>query len=457
MAEIFKEYDIRGIAEKDFDTNFVYSLGKALATYFIENNARTCVIGRDCRTTSPGYAKALCDGLTESGIDCILIGMVASPCLYYAVKHLNLEAGVMITASHNPGEYNGFKVVSGESTLHGAQIQVLKKYIEEKKFTLSDKKGTITEQDIVPAYVEDIKNRFPNINKYKVVVDAGNGAASLVCPQVLKALGAEVIELFCEPDGTFPNHHPDPTIEKNMLSLRQAILENKADLGIGLDGDGDRIGIMDSKGKLYMGDELVSIFARELLMREPNATIISDVKCSERLYSDKNLNGRVRMNQTGHSLIKKAMKDFDALMAGELSGHMFFKDNWYGFDDATYSAARLLSVLTILKEKKDLNLEDMPNWEEMYSTPEITFPMEDEYKNKVIAYIQNHYKDDTRFNLNTMDGARLVRKETPLLWALIRKSNTSPYLTLRAEGKSKEDAEALLKELQEVASAGKQA
>ncbi len=451
MAQIFKEYDIRGKAEIDFDSNFVYELGKALATYFTEHNASVCAIGQDCRTTSPMYSDALCKGLTEGGIDCIRIGMVPSPCLYYGVKHLNLTAGVMITASHNPGEYNGFKVVCGESTIAGPEIQKLKKLIDDKNFITSEKLGTITDQDIVPAYVADIKERFPSVAKYKVVVDAGNGAASLVAPMVLKALGAEVIELYCEPDGTFPNHHPDPTVEKNIVDLREAVLKHGADVGFGFDGDGDRLGVVGRNGKHYMGDEIVAVFARELLMREPNATIIADVKSSERLYSDPALNGRVRMNQTGHSLIKKAMKEFHALMAGELSGHLFFKDNWYGFDDATYSAARLLNVLTELKSKASLTLEDLPNWEELYSTPEITLPMEDENKVKVIEHLQNHYKDSEIYDCNTMDGVRLVRKGQPLLWALMRKSNTSPYLTIRAEAKNKDEAEALIKELQDLA------
>lgn len=448
MVQIFKEYDIRGKADIDFDENFVYLLGKSLATYFIENKAYTCVIGHDCRLTSPKYEKALLKGLTESGIDCITIGMVPTPCLYYAVKHLELQAGVMITASHNPAEYNGFKVVCGESTLFGEEIQKLKKLIDEKQFTSLDKKASVSSQDIVPAYVEDIKNRFPAIDNFKVVVDAGNGSGGIVCTKVLRALGAEVIELFCEPDGNFPNHHPDPTVEKNMLFLREAVLENKADLGIGLDGDGDRVGVLNRNGKLYMGDELLAVFGRELLIRDPEATLIADVKCSERLYSDPHLNNRVLMQQTGHSLIKKAMAEHNALMAGELSGHMFFKDNWYGFDDATYSAARLLHVLTVLKEKLNLTLEDMPNWEEIYSTPEITLPMEDAYKEKVITALQEHYKNDTTYTANTMDGVRLVRNTPPMLWALIRKSNTSPYLTLRAEGKNKEEAEKLIKELE---------
>ncbi len=451
MAQIFKEYDIRGIAEKDFDTNFVYNLGKALATYYSNQNIKTCAIAMDCRTTSPNYASALIKGLNELGLDCIFLGMVATPCLYYAVKYLNLEAGVMITASHNPKEYNGFKIVCGESTIYGEELQKIKKILEEESFISSSSQGKVIEYDILPHYIDDIKSRLPNIEKFKVVVDAGNGAGSLVCPAVLKALGAEVIELFCEPDGNFPNHHPDPTKEENMLSLREAILKHNADLGIGLDGDADRIGIMSKEGKLYMGDELLSIYARELLMREPEALIISDVKCSERLYADKNLNNRVMMYKTGHSLIKKAMKEHNATMAGELSGHMFFKDNWYGFDDATYSAARLLYVLTILKEKQGLSLEDMPNWEELYSTPEISFPMEDEYKAKVVAYIQNHYKNDNKYTLNTLDGARLIRKEAPLLWALVRASNTSPYLILRGEAKVQADAENLIQELKDLA------
>ncbi len=455
MAQIFKEYDIRGIAEVDFDAQFVYELGKVLATYFLEHGADTCTIGQDCRTTSPTYAEALCKGLTESGINCIRIGMVPTPCLYYSVKHLNLSAGVMITASHNPGEYNGFKVVCGESTISGDEIQKLKKYLDEKKFTTSEKEGTITEQDVVPAYVADIKERLGVVDKFKVVVDAGNGAAGIVCPQVLRALGAEVVELYCEPDGNFPNHHPDPTVLKNMLELIEKVKAENADFGIGLDGDGDRVGVVNKEGKLLMGDELVAIFARELLMRKPDALIIGDVKCSERLYNDPALNGRVKMNQTGHSLIKKAIKEFGALMAGELSGHMFFKDNWYGFDDATYTAARLLSTLTTLKAKANLTLEDLPNWEEIYSTPEITLPMEDEYKVPVIKYLQDYYSDNANFTLSTMDGVRLVRKEGTLLWALIRKSNTSPYLTLRAEGKVKEEAEALIEDLKENALKGK--
>ncbi len=458
MNYIFKEYDIRGIAGVDFDNNFVYELAKATATYFkehlAEDDAHTCVIGRDCRVTSPDYENELVRGFTESGVNCILIGMVPTPCLYFAVKHLKLKAGIMITASHNPKEYNGFKIVCGESTLYGDALQQIRRYTEQRKFhTPTDgKKAHTKNTNIVPAYVDDIKFRLPKLDKFKVVVDAGNGAGGIVCPEVLRALGTEVIELYCQPDGAFPNHHPDPTVESNMQDLKKAIVQHKADFGIGLDGDGDRIGIMTKEGKLLKGDELLAIFGRELINREPNANIIADVKCSERLFSDRHLNGRVIMNQTGHCLIKKAMAEHNALLAGELSGHMFFKDNWYGFDDASYSAARVIYTLTELKKHHHhITLENMPNWEELYSTPEIKFPMADENKSKAISFIQEHYSNSTIYELNTMDGARLVRKSGPMLWALIRQSNTSPYLTLRAEGKNKQEVEALIKELQDLA------
>ena len=336
-GNVFRAYDIRGVVDKDFNAEWVTHLGKACGTYLAGRGISSAVIGYDCRHSSPAYHDALVEGILSTGTDVISIGMVPTPALYFAVKHLNRQGGVMITASHNPPEYNGFKVWAGQSTIHGEEIQKIKAIFEEGAF--AEGTGTASRIDIIPTYKQDILSRFKLARPVKVVLDGGNGAGGEICADILTKLGATVIPMFCEPDGDFPNHHPDPVVEANMQVLMARVKEEKADLGIGLDGDADRLGIVDPDGRLLFGDEVLSLYARELLTRKPGSTVIADVKCSSRLFNDiKAHGGTPMMWTTGHSIIKAKMQEVGAPLAGEMSGHMFFADNWYGFDDAIYGS-----------------------------------------------------------------------------------------------------------------------
>ncbi|MDR2695189.1 MAG: phosphomannomutase/phosphoglucomutase, partial [Deltaproteobacteria bacterium] len=342
---VFRTYDIRGIVDQDFDAPWVERLGRACAAYFLARGQNCAVLGHDCRHSSPTFLEALRQGLSDSGVDCVCIGMAPTPALYFAVKDLNKSAGVMITASHNPPQYNGFKIWSGASTLYGEEIQELRRIFAAKDFPRG--RGLVSHVDIMPAYVEDICSRLQLKRPMKVVVDGGNGAGGPVCVAALTRLGAEVIPLYCEPDGRFPNHHPDPTVEANMRDLIAAVQAEGAEVGIGLDGDGDRLGVVDARGRLLAGDEILAVYAHELLERRPGSRILGDVKCSERLFADlRSRGGDPEMWITGHSLIKARMRETGAQLAGELSGHMFFADGWHGFDDAIYGAARLLAILS---------------------------------------------------------------------------------------------------------------
>ena len=283
-GNVFRAYDIRGVVDKDFNAEWVTHLGKACGTYLAGRGISSAVIGYDCRHSSPAYHDALVEGILSTGTDIISIGMVPTPALYFAVKHLNRQGGVMITASHNPPEYNGFKVWAGQSTIHGEEIQKIKAIFEEGAF--AEGTGTASRIDIIPTYKQDILSRFKLARPVKVVLDGGNGAGGEICADILTKLGATVIPMFCEPDGDFPNHHPDPVVEANMQALMARVKEEKADLGIGLDGDADRLGIVDPDGRLLFGDEVLSLYARELLTRKPGSTVIADVKCSSRLFND---------------------------------------------------------------------------------------------------------------------------------------------------------------------------
>lgn len=432
-SSVFRAYDIRGVVGRDFDEAWTERLGRACGTRFLAEGARSAVVARDCRLSSPALYDALIRGLASTGVDVIRIGMAPTPCLYYAVTHLGRRAGVMVTASHNPSEYNGFKIWLGESTLYEDGIQAVRRTMESGEF--SHGAGLVSDLDIMPEYVDEVVERLGSSRPFRVVLDAGNGAAGPVCAEVLRRMGAELIPLFCEPDGRFPNHHPDPVKEENMLALRAAVLEHKADLGLGLDGDGDRVAAMDRAGRLLYGDELLAVYARDLLTRHPGARVLGDVKCSQRLFDDIKARGGVpEMCRTGHSIAKARLKEVGGLLAGELSGHMFHAENWYGFDDATYSAARLLAVLSRL----ELPLESLPGWPPAWSTPEIALPCPDAIKFDVVAKAQDWYR--SRLPMADIDGARVLFEGG---WGLVRASNTSPSLILRFEADSPERLDAL--------------
>lgn len=440
-SPVFRAYDIRGRVGQDFDEAWTRRLGRACGIRFLAEGCRSAVVGRDCRLSSPALADALTQGLASAGVDVLRAGMIPTPCLYYAVPHLGRRAGVMVTASHNPPEYNGFKIWLGDTTLHDDGIRELSRLMPDEG---ADDAGPdrsaagnalVSDVDVRPDYVEAIVTRLGPCSPRRVVVDGGNGAAGPLCVEALRRMGAEVIPLFCEPDGRFPHHHPDPTRAENMRALAEAVRERRADLGVGLDGDGDRIGVVDRRGRLLYGDELLAVYSRDLLTRHPGALILADVKCSQRLFDDiRARGGRAAMCRSGHSIAKARLREEGGLLAGELSGHIFHAENWYGFDDAVYCAARLLTVLDRLGEA----LEDLPGWPPIHATPEIALPCPDAVKFTVADRALAWYRE--RRPTIAIDGARVEFEDG---WGLVRASNTSPSLVLRFEADSPESLAAI--------------
>ncbi len=373
---IFREYDIRGLADVELLDADITELGKAIGTYLQRRNGKNINLGRDCRLSSERLRNALAAGLTASGCQVTDLGVVPTPILYYSVFHLKAAGGVMITGSHNPAEYNGFKVVAGASTIHGEQIQLIRKMIEEQDFETGA--GAVGFADAVSPYVDEIAGQFHFDRRVKVVADGGNGTAGPAMHRIFEKLDCDVTELFFDMDGRFPNHHPDPTVPKNLAQLVKAVKEKGADLGVAFDGDSDRIGAVDDQGNVLYGDQLMIIYAREILSRKPGATFIGEVKCSQLLYDDiRKHGGNPIMWRTGHSLIKAKMKEAHAELAGEMSGHMFFADRYYGFDDALYAACRLIEIVARSGKPLSAQLADLPK---TVSTPEIRVDCPDETK-----------------------------------------------------------------------------
>jgi phosphomannomutase/phosphoglucomutase len=436
---IFREYDIRGLAGKELSREFAYQLGLTYAEFAyakMNKPSLTITVGRDCRLTSDDYAEGLIEGLNQGGINVISIGVCPSPLTYFSVHHYQTDGAIMVTGSHNPAEYNGFKIGLGKDTIHGEQVQELKRIMTAQKYTARPK-GTVKTADIIPHYNQYVANQIKPARNLKVVLDAGNGTASTVAPDLFRAMGAEVIELYCELDGRFPNHHPDPTVPKNLTDLVSAIKQHKADFGVGFDGDSDRIGAVDENGRIIYGDELMVIFSRDVLAKNPGATIISEVKSSNRLYQDiEKHGGNGIMWKTGHSLIKSKMKDTKAKLAGEMSGHIFFADNWFGFDDAIYSAARLYEIVARNKNLSSLTADLKP----VINTPEIRIDCEEDKKFQLIQEAASLLQDP-KAKLTSIDGLRVDYDNR---WGLIRASNTQPVIVMRFEAQS----EILLKEIQ---------
>jgi phosphomannomutase / phosphoglucomutase len=428
-SRIFRAYDIRGIVGRDFDADWVERLGRACGAYFLSNGHTRAVVGHDCRLTSPEFQDRLVRGLCATGVDVLFLNMVPTPVCYFAIRHLGYQAGVMITASHNPSEYNGFKVWAGKSTIHSGEIQKLSTMMERGEFPQGD--GLATHHDIVPAYLETVAPLVRLDRKVKVVLDGGNGAAGFIARDLLTRAGAEVVELFCEPDGRFPNHHPDPVEEKNLDALKAKVLETGAEAGIGLDGDGDRIGVVDENAKVIHGDRLLALFARQVLEEKPGSAVIGDVKCSHLLFGDiARHGGRPIMSATGHSLIKDRLLSENAALAGEMSGHMFFADRYYGFDDAPYAALRLVEILSRTAAPASRLLDD---WPATFVTPELRVDCPEHSKFAVADKAREEFAK--LYTLEGDDGARLV---FPDGWALVRASNTQPALVLRFEAESAE-------------------
>jgi len=424
---IFREYDIRGIAGKDMTEDDVIQIGKGVGTYLLQHGSSKLTVGRDCRKTSDLYAEKITEGLLSTGCDVINIGVCPTPVLYFSIIHLKQEGGVMVTASHNPPEYNGFKLCIGLDSIHGKDIQKILNIINEKTF--ANGKGVLSSADVVTPYKEFIDQNISISKPLKIGVDAGNGTAGVVAVPILKSLNCEVHDIYCDMDGTFPNHEADPTVEANMKDLISLVREKGLDLGVGYDGDGDRIGVIDEKGNIVFGDQLMIIFSREILSRKPGATFISEVKCSKTMYDDIEKNGgRAIMWKTGHSLIKKKMKEEKAELAGEMSGHMFFADRYLGFDDAIYASCRLLEILADTgKTIADL-LSDVPK---TYSTPEIRVECPDNKKFAVVKKVTEYFRK--RYKVIDIDGVRVLFDDG---WGLVRASNTQPVLVLRFEAMS---------------------
>ena len=422
--QIFREYDIRGLVDVDLTQDSTELIGKSIGTYIYRNGGKTLTVGYDMRASSIPFRDSLIRGINSTGCDVIDIGMVPTPVAYFSLHHLKPDGGVMITGSHNPSEFNGFKISNGLHSLYGESIQELRRLIDSDDFELGS--GKLSKENVLEDYIQGIFDRVKVSRSVKVVVDGGNGCFGIVGPQLLKRIGANIIELYCEPDGNFPNHHPDPTVEKNMLDLSKKVKEERAELGIGFDGDADRIGIVDEKGKILWGDQLLMIFARDILKRNPGATIVGEVKCSQNLFKDiEGHGGTAVMSAAGHSLIKKKMQETNSLLAGEMSGHICFADDYYGFDDAIYAACRILQIVASSKIKVSEMLLDVPKTE---ATPEIRVDCPDDRKFEIVRELTESFRKN--YDVIDIDGVRINFGEG---WALIRASNTQPVIVFRFE------------------------
>jgi len=437
--EIFREYDIRGVVDKDLTQDTVELIGKGIGTYFRRHKRKEVALGRDCRLSSPFFSEALSRGLLSTGCKIVELGVIPTPLLYFAIYHKKMEAGVMLTGSHNPPEYNGFKIMVGEETLYGEAIQNIFTIIQDNDFIKEESTSRRT-YDIVSEYKDYIEKNIRLEKKLKVVVDAGNGTAGVIACPIFKKLGCDVVELYCEMDGNFPNHHPDPTLPEALEDLINEVIKSKAHLGIAYDGDGDRVGAIDDEGHIIWGDLLMVLFSQDILSRNPGAPIISEVKASKVLYEEiKKLGGLPIMWKTGHSLIKKKIKEEKALLAGEMSGHIFFADRYFGFDDAIYSSARLLELLSKSEKKLSQMLSELPK---TYNTPEIRVYASDEVKFKIVEEVKKELSQ--KYPIIDIDGVRAIFPEG---WGLVRASNTQEALVLRFEGDTEEALKAIEKEV----------
>jgi phosphomannomutase/phosphoglucomutase len=427
---IFRQYDVRGIVDQDLTDDVVERLGKGYGAYMLDLGHTQVSVGHDARVSSPRFRDALIDGLLSTGLNVVDLDMVPTPTLYFSLFHLDVQGGVMITGSHNPPEFNGFKLAVGHSTLYGPEIQRIREIIEGADYPKGQ--GTLTLQDVKPAYVSTLKDRIGRFDReLKVVVDAGNGLGGMFCPQLLRELGADATGLYCEIDGTFPNHHPDPTVPAYLTDLIAEVSNQKAELGMAYDGDADRLGVVDEHGNIIWGDQLMILFSREVLVRQPGATIIFEVKCSQSLSEEIEKAGGVPlMWRTGHSFIKQKMKEENAPLAGEMSGHLFFADEYFGYDDAIYASLRLARLLSRSDRTIGEMLADVPIY---FSTPEIRVDCPDEAKFQVVADLVGYFKE--HYEVIDVDGARILFGDG---WGLVRASNTQPVLVLRFEARTSE-------------------
>lgn len=442
-TQIFRQYDIRGIADRDLENELVFRLGLAFAHFAkkkLEKSELSVVVGRDARVSSDRIFCALADGLVKGGATVVDIGKVPTPLVYFARVQGSHDACIQITGSHNAGEYNGFKMMVGADTLHGAAIQELRGIIADQSAAEAAQPGEIiASENVISDYLKYVGGNIKMGSKpLKVVVDCGNGIAGVAAPQLVQdVLGAQMVPLFVEPDGNFPNHHPDPTVLENLQDVMVAVREHQADLGIAYDGDGDRIGVVDHRGEVIWGDKLMILLSRDVLKSNPGATIIGEVKCSQTLFDDiQKHGGNAVMSKVGHSLIKAKIKETGAKLAGEMSGHIFFNDRYFGFDDALYATARLLEILSNTDQDLGQLLGDVP---ETFATPELRLDCPDDVKFDVPGKVAEHFSKE--WEVNTLDGVRVNFGDG---WGLVRASNTGPVLVMRVEAGTPERRDELL-------------
>jgi phosphomannomutase / phosphoglucomutase len=440
---IFRQYDIRGIVDRDLTTDAAAAIGRAYASLLHERGiSGTVAVGRDNRPSGTSLRNALIDGLTSGGLNVVDIGVVPTPLLYWSLHHLDVQGGIQITGSHNPPEYNGFKLCVGHDSLHGDGIDALRQIIDRGDFFRGS--GSVRSERVIDRYVDDVVARTgPLKRRLKVVIDCGNGVGAVVSHELFERLGIDVSYLFCESDGTFPNHHPDPTVVDNLHDIIREVRARKADLGIAFDGDADRIGVVDADGGIVWGDHILILYARDVLARTgPGQSIIFDVKCSQALpHAIDAAGGKPVMWKTGHSLIKEKMKQLKAPLAGEMSGHMFFSEGFYGHDDAMYGAARLLRIVAASGVSVEEMLADVPKF---VSTPEIRVDCPDELKFEVVERAVKHFR--SLYDVIDVDGVRVLFGDG---WGLIRASNTQPVLVTRYEALTKERLAAIQGEMED--------
>jgi phosphomannomutase/phosphoglucomutase len=440
---VFRQYDIRGHADRDFDDGFVRSLGLSLGTFYSKRGLRRVAIGRDCRLSSPRLHEALCKGLLETGLRVVDVGIGPTPLLYFAVHDLDLDGGIQITGSHNPPDENGFKMMVGKGSLYGDDIVELRTVMENEEFHRAIG-GTLETVDSTPAYVKKAASDIQlGRHDIRFAIDAGNGAGGPLALETMKALGLKPVAMLCEMDGTFPVHHADPTEPETLEMLKARVLEDGLELGFAYDGDADRVGVIDARGEVIWGDKLMIILSRALLAQHPGATIIGEVKCSQTMYDDIEAHGgRGILWKTGHSLIKTKMKEEHALLAGEMSGHIFFADRYYGFDDAIYATLRILEIISHSDVPLHEMLSDVP---QTFATPEIRVDCDDARKFDLVQQMVEHYR--RTHDLVDIDGARIQFDGG---WALVRASNTQPVLVLRFEADSERQLAAIRGEVESV-------
>lgn len=462
---IFREYDIRGVAERDLPPELVRDLGRALGTLLgraapgspsAPDAQPSVALGRDCRLDSPRLREALLEGLLESGLLVLDLGVVPTPLLYFAVFHLDAGGGVQITGSHNPPADNGFKILRGTSSLHGTELQRLREMIERRDFDARPG-GRLREVAVREAYQEFVLARLRlGPRRFPIVVDGGNGTGGAVAAPLFASLGFPTTRLYCEMDGRFPNHHPDPTVPENVADLRRAVAASGAEVGLGFDGDADRLGVVDRRGRIIWGDQLLILFARAILEEEPGATFVSEVKCSKALYDEiARAGGKAIMWRVGHSRIKEKMKEVGALLGGEMSGHIFFAHRYLGYDDAIYAGARLLELLSRSPRTLAEHVDSLPRF---FNTPELRRAVPDTLKFEIVRRAVRHFRAQAGLEVLDLDGARV---HWPDAWALLRASNTQPALVLRFEAQTPErllqvrvEVEAVLAALEAEVAAG---